>query len=125
MKYKLIPFTLFFLLITLTYYLNSKNHSIIKKNINSESFLDEGTLLNQKSGYGYEYDLINDDIDFSDLEKQLENEQTFRDQLNAINKQANSDLSQSVDSMFEHSFFNNQSKLQLSKKNSKGEVYRN
>ena len=90
MKYKLIPFTLFFLLITLTYYLNSKNHSIIKKNINSESFLDEGTLLNQKSGYGYEYDLINDDIDFSDLEKQLENEQTFRDQLNAINKQANS-----------------------------------
>ena len=121
MKYKLITFTLFFLLIKLTYYLNSKNHSIIKKNINSESFLDEGTLLNQKSGYGYEYDLINDDIDFSDLEKQLENEQTFRDQLNAINKQANSDLSQSVDSMFEHSFFNNQSKLQLSKKNSKGE----
>jgi len=105
MKYKLIPFTLFFLLITLTYYLNSKNHSIIKKNINSESFLDEGTLLNQKSGYGYEYDLINDDIDFSDLEKQLENEQTFRDQLNAINEQANDDLSQSVDSVFEHSFF--------------------
>ena len=112
MKYKLIPFTLFFLLITLTYYLNSKNHSIIKKNINSESFLDEGTLLNQKVEYGYDYELINDDIDFSDLEKQLENEQTFRDQLNAINKQADSDLSQSVDSMFEHSFFNNQSKLQ-------------
>ena len=105
MKYKLIPFTLFFLLITLTYYLNSKNHSIIKNNINSESFLDEGTLLNQKVEYGYDYELINDDIDFSDLEKELENLQTFRDQLDAINEQANDDLSQSVDSVFEYSFF--------------------
>ena len=105
MKYKLIPITLFFLLITLTFYLNSKNHSIIKNNINSESFLDEGTLLNQKVEYAYDYELINDDIDFSDLEKELENLQTFRDQLDAINEQANDDLSQSVDSVFEHSFF--------------------
>ena len=105
MKYKLIPITLFFLLITLTFYLNSKNHSIIKNNINSESFLDEGTLLNQKVEYAYDYELINDDIDFSDLEKELENLQTFRDQLDAIYEQANDDLSQSVDSVFEHSFF--------------------
>ena len=48
-------------------------------------------------------------IDFSQLEKELENVKTFRDQLNAINEQANADLSQSVDSMFEEQ---NQKRLQ-------------
>ena len=107
MKYKLIPFTLFFLLIILAYYLNSKNHSTMKNDINSESFIDERTLLNQKSGYGYDYDLMDDFIDFSDLEKELENIQTFRDQLNVINEQTNSDLLESVDSLSVNSFLNN------------------
>ena len=107
MKYKLIPFTLFFLLITIAFYLNSKNHSIIKNDLNSESFINERTLLNQKSGYGYEYDLIDDVIDFSDLEKELENTKTFRDQLNEINEQTNSDLLESVDSLSAYSFLNN------------------
>lgn len=48
-------------------------------------------------------------IDFTELEKELENVKTFRDNLNAINEQANADLSQSVDSMFEEQ---NQKRLQ-------------
>jgi|TARA_R100000084_G_scaffold67935_1_gene29768 TP901 family phage tail tape measure protein len=59
---------------------------------------------------GDEADLEFDDvIDFSELEKELENVKTFRDELNAINEQANADLSQSVDSMFEEQ---NQKRLQ-------------
>lgn len=41
-----------------------------------------------------------DIIDFSDLEKELEDVKSFREQLNEINQQADKDLSESVDNMF-------------------------
>tara|TARA_A100001201_G_scaffold140362_1_gene133382 strand:+ start:654 stop:2849 length:2196 start_codon:yes stop_codon:yes gene_type:complete len=41
-----------------------------------------------------------DIIDFSELEKELEDVKTFREQLNEINQQADKDLSESVDNMF-------------------------
>lgn len=41
-----------------------------------------------------------DVIDFSDLEKELEDVKSFREQLNEINQQADKDLSESVDNMF-------------------------
>jgi chromosome segregation ATPase len=57
---------------------------------------------NMAEKLGDEADLEFDDvIDFSQLEKELKNVETFRDQLNEINEQANKDLSQSVDTMFQ------------------------
>lgn len=52
---------------------------------------------------------FSDVIDFSELEKELEDVKTFRDNLNEINEKANADLSQSVSSMFEEQ---NQKRLQ-------------